>query len=51
MFTLQADFKLMCGNCMTYNHPETIYFKEAEKMLKTGLRVMSKVSTNTWETN
>ncbi|KAL1449340.1 hypothetical protein WDU94_000532 [Cyamophila willieti] len=35
------DFKLMCGNAMTYNHPETIYFKSAKKLLHSGLKITS----------
>ncbi|KAI5709250.1 hypothetical protein M8J76_013944 [Diaphorina citri] len=35
------DFKLMCGNAMTYNHPDTIYFKSAKKLLHSGLKVTS----------
>lgn len=35
------DFKLMCGNAMTYNHPETIYFKSAKKLLHSGLKILS----------
>lgn len=35
------DFKLMCNNAMVYNHPETIYFKAAKKLLHVGLRIMT----------
>jgi hypothetical protein len=44
MLLFQADFKLMCDNAMTYNHPDTIYYKEAQKLLTTGLKQMTKVS-------
>ncbi|KAI1295501.1 Bromodomain-containing protein 7 [Halotydeus destructor] len=29
---LKADVKLICDNAMTYNHPETIYYKAARKL-------------------
>lgn len=35
------DFKLMCNNAMVYNHPETIYFKAAKKLLHVGVKTMS----------
>ncbi|KAJ9580096.1 hypothetical protein L9F63_004238 [Diploptera punctata] len=35
------DFKLMCNNAMVYNHPETIYYKAAKKLLHVGLKTMS----------
>ena len=34
----------MCENCMTYNHPDTIYYKEAKKLQTIGMRATSKVS-------
>lgn len=40
---LQADFKLMCDNAMTYNRPDTVYYKLAKKILHTGFKMMSKV--------
>lgn len=39
----QADFKLMCDNAMTYNRPDTVYYKLAKKILHTGFKMMSKV--------
>lgn len=30
----QADFKLMCDNAMTYNRPDTVYYKLAKKILR-----------------
>ncbi len=39
----QKDFKLMLDNCMGYNHPETIYYKEAQRLLSAGMKEMSKV--------
>ncbi|CAH2307693.1 bromodomain-containing 9 isoform X3 [Pelobates cultripes] len=38
----KADFKLMCENAMTYNSPETVYYKLAKKLLHTGFKMMSK---------
>lgn len=29
---LAHDFNLICSNCMTFNLPDTIYWKEAKKM-------------------
>ncbi|XP_050524286.1 bromodomain-containing protein 7 [Daktulosphaira vitifoliae] len=34
-----ADIKLMCENAMTYNHPETIYYKQAKRLLHAGLKL------------
>lgn len=31
----------MCGNAMIYNHPETIYYKAAKKLLHAGLKLVS----------
>lgn len=39
LFNLQADFKLMCDNAMTYNQPETIYYKAAKRLLHAGLKL------------
>lgn len=41
--SLQADFKLMCDNAMTYNRPDTVYYKLAKKILHAGFKMMSKV--------
>jgi len=35
------DFKLMCDNAMTYNHPDTIYYKAAKKLLHVGLKMVT----------
>uniref|UniRef100_A0A1B6DLS8 Bromo domain-containing protein n=1 Tax=Clastoptera arizonana TaxID=38151 RepID=A0A1B6DLS8_9HEMI len=35
------DFKLMCGNAMVYNHPDTIYYKAAKRLLHAGVKSMS----------
>lgn len=45
MFWLQKDVKLMCDNCMLYNRPETIYYKEAKRLLMYSSRLMSKVNS------
>jgi bromodomain-containing protein 7/9 len=31
----------MCNNAMVYNHPETIYYKAAKKLLHVGVKMMS----------
>ncbi|XP_061197403.1 bromodomain-containing protein 7-like [Saccostrea echinata] len=38
----KKDFVLMCNNAMTYNRPETIYYREAKKLLSVGMKLMSK---------
>ncbi|XP_034818770.1 bromodomain-containing protein 9 isoform X6 [Pan paniscus] len=38
----KADFKLMCDNAMTYNRPDTVYYKLAKKVLHAGFKMMSK---------
>ncbi|XP_076762536.1 bromodomain containing 7/9 isoform X3 [Xylocopa sonorina] len=35
------DFRLMCDNATTYNHPDTIYFKAAKKLLHVGLKMVT----------
>ncbi|RZF35097.1 hypothetical protein LSTR_LSTR009689 [Laodelphax striatellus] len=35
------DFKLMCGNAMVYNHPDTIYYKAAKRLLHGGMKIMN----------
>ena len=37
----RKDFELMCENAMTYNTPDTIYYKCAEKMSKFGQNLFS----------
>lgn len=44
----QADFKLMCDNAMTYNRPDTVYYKLAKKILHAGFKMMSKVRGLWW---
>ncbi|BFZ13297.1 hypothetical protein BsWGS_16335 [Bradybaena similaris] len=38
----KKDFMLMCNNAMTYNRPDTIYFREAKRLLHIGIRQLSK---------
>ncbi|XP_007959286.1 bromodomain-containing protein 9 isoform X2 [Chlorocebus sabaeus] len=40
----KADFKLMCDNAMTYNRPDTVYYKLAKKILHAGFKMMSKAA-------
>merc|ERR1712241_1352038 len=35
------DFSLICNNCMTYNLPDTAYFKTAKKLLQQGQRILA----------
>ncbi|XP_076040447.1 bromodomain containing 7/9 isoform X4 [Oratosquilla oratoria] len=36
----EADFRLMCNNCMTYNQTDTIFYKTAKKLLHIGEKMM-----------
>ncbi|GAB1608311.1 bromodomain-containing protein 7-like [Argonauta hians] len=38
----KKDFILMCQNAMIYNRPETIYYKEARRLLHMGVKQLSK---------
>ncbi|OXB83970.1 UNVERIFIED_CONTAM: hypothetical protein H355_015481 [Colinus virginianus] len=38
---LKDNFKLMCTNAMTYNKPDTIYYKAAKKLLHSGMKILS----------
>lgn len=38
----KKDFVQMCNNAMTYNRPETIYYKEAKRLLQSGIKLLSK---------
>lgn len=38
----KKDFMLMCNNAMTYNRPETVYYKEAKRLLLLGAKQLSK---------
>ncbi|XP_055003636.1 bromodomain-containing protein 9 isoform X3 [Sorex araneus] len=40
----KADFKLMCDNAMTYNRPDTVYYKLAKKILHAGFKMMSRAA-------
>jgi len=44
VFLFQEDFKLMCGNCMTYNPEDTIFYQAAKKLLVSGLKLIAKVT-------
>ncbi|XP_067144180.1 bromodomain-containing protein 7 isoform X1 [Centruroides vittatus] len=37
----RSDLKLMCDNAMTYNRPDTVYFKSAKKMWHVGEKLLS----------
>lgn len=43
---IQADFKIMCENAMTYNKPDTIYHKAARKLSHSGMKILSQVCTD-----
>lgn len=38
----RKDFNLMCNNAMTYNRPDTIYYREAKRLQHIGIRQLSK---------
>lgn len=38
----RKDFVLMCQNAMVYNRQETIYYKEARRLLHTGIKQLTK---------
>ena len=37
----RAAFDLICNNCMTYNGPETVYFKSAKLLQRQGQRILA----------
>ncbi|XP_012682459.1 bromodomain-containing protein 7 isoform X2 [Clupea harengus] len=41
LLEMKTDFKLMCENAMSYNKPDTIYYKAAKKLLRSGLKILS----------
>merc|ERR1712110_1394765 len=34
-------FDLICNNCMTYNGPETVFFKSAKLLQRQGQRILA----------
>ncbi|KAF6019546.1 hypothetical protein EB796_022150 [Bugula neritina] len=38
----KGDVKLICVNAMNYNHPDTVYYKAAQKLLEYAMRTLSK---------
>lgn len=38
----KSDLKLMCDNAMTYNRPDTVYFKAAKRMWHVGQKLMGR---------
>lgn len=45
----EADFKLMISNAKTYNAPETIYYRTAEKVGSFGTRLLLKEASKIFE--
>ena len=41
--TPQDDYELMMHNCMTYNRADTVYHKEAKRLLAVGCKHLTKV--------
>ena len=37
----RSSFDLICNNCMTYNGPETVYFKSAKLLQRQGQRILA----------
>ena len=37
----RTSFDLICNNCMTYNGPETVYFKSAKLLQRQGQRILA----------
>ncbi len=38
----QTDVKLVCTNCMLYNAPDTVFYREGAKLLKAADRILAK---------
>jgi hypothetical protein len=36
----RADFELICENCMRYNRPNSVYYREAKRLLKEGRQLL-----------
>ncbi|KAF9976942.1 hypothetical protein BGZ73_007452 [Actinomortierella ambigua] len=36
------DFKLICDNCKVYNAPDTLYYKQAQKLWEWGSKIIEK---------
>ena len=34
---LAKDFQLICSNCMLYNPPESVFYRQAQKLQDAGL--------------
>jgi len=39
--SFRYDFDLICTNCMTYNLPDTVYYKTAKKLQQQGQRILA----------
>jgi hypothetical protein len=45
----QTDFELICNNAKTFNPPDSIYHKQAGKLLSVGLRMIEREYPNVSE--
>jgi len=39
--SFRYDFDLICTNCMTYNLPDTVYYRTAKKLQQQGQRILA----------